>query len=127
VTYSEAEDLPAALKPLFRAQPEAEPEWEARTGGGEREGHLPDAFIQRAAAKDAVAIGRDLLVMLDNQIVRLGGVGPAIWEASASPVRTDQLAQAVGKVHGTPEGYRHAIASATQQLVEKSVLEQGSK
>lgn len=130
VTYSEAADLPAALDPLFRTQlhhqPVAEPHWEA-VRAGRTQGHIPDGCIRRAAAKDAVVIGSDLLVMLDNQIVRVSGIGPVIWQASAGPLRLDQLADAVGQVHGTPEGYRDAVASAIQQLIEASVLEEGGE
>jgi hypothetical protein len=131
VTYSEAADLPAALQPLFRATQErqcgAEQEWEARAAGDSRLGLIPDGRIGRPAPKDAVAIGGDLLVMLDNEIVRLSGIGPAIWEASAEPISLEQLAEEVGKVHGTPEGYRDAVAAATAQLIATSVLEQGRK
>ncbi len=130
VTYSEAADLPAALEPLFtalgRKQSGAEPEWVAaavHTGWGP----MPHGLFRRAAAKDAVAVGADLLVMLDSQIVRLSGIGPAIWEASARPVRPALLAEMVGRMHGTPEGYQEAVASAVQQLVVNSVLEQHSK
>ncbi len=125
VTYSEAADLPAALEPLFREQRRSEPEWEApdaETGSSP----IPDGFIRRAAPKDAVTIDGDLLVMLESEIVRLSGIGPAIWEATASAVPLDQLADEVGKVHGRPEGYRDAVAAAVGQLIAKSVLEQGS-
>ncbi len=127
VTYSEAADLPAALEPLFRSQTGSAGEWEAPAADDAHPGPIPDGFIRRAAPKDAVAIGGDLLVMLDNEIVRLSGIGPAIWEASANPIQPGRLAEEVGKVHGTPEGYREAVAAATEQLVAKSVLEQGRK
>ncbi|MCQ6271115.1 hypothetical protein M8J71_11545 [Pseudarthrobacter sp. R1] len=65
--------------------------------------------------------------MLDNKIVRLSGIGPAIWAACASSLRPDRLAEAVGEVHGTPEGYRGAVAVAVQQLMEASVLDQGGE
>ena len=130
VTYSEAADLPAALEPLFRApgrkQSGAEPEW-AAADGHVGWGPIPGGLFRRAVAKDAVVVGADLLVVLDSQIVRLSGIGPAIWEASANPVHLDQLAETVGRMHGTPEGYQQAVAAATQQLVAYSVLEQHSK
>lgn len=65
--------------------------------------------------------------MLDSEIVRLGGVGPAIWEATAGAVPLEQLAEAVGRVHGRQEGYRTTIAAAAGQLVAKSLLEQGGE
>ncbi|WP_258061895.1 hypothetical protein [Arthrobacter sp. ZGTC412] len=125
VTYSEAADLPAALKPMFRTQPGTQSEWEPRVVAGTQSGHIPNGCVRRAIPKDAVAIGGDLLVMLDNEIVRVSGIGPAIWEASANPVRLDQLAEEVGNMHGRPEGYRDAVAAAAEQLIAKSVLDQG--
>jgi hypothetical protein len=72
-----------------------------------------------------VAIDGDLLVMLDAEVVRLSGIGPAIWEATASAVPLDELTERVGEVHGRPEDYRAAVAAATGQLVARLVLEQG--
>lgn len=124
VTYSEAADLPAALLPLFQEQLGTNPEWEAPAVETES-GHIPAGFIRRSAPKDALAIGDDLLLMLDNEIVRLSGIGPAIWEATAKAVAEDLLADEVGKVHGRREGWRDAVSEAVQQLIAKSVLEQG--
>ncbi|MBP1135069.1 hypothetical protein JOE31_001301 [Arthrobacter sp. PvP023] len=123
-TYSEAADLPQALEPLFRKQRRSKPEWEAP--GVETElGPIPQGWIRRAEPKDAITVDGDLLVMLDAEIVRLSGIGPAIWEATASAVSPDNLADEIAKVHGKPEGYRAAVAAAVEQLIEKSVLEQG--
>lgn len=69
----------------------------------------------------------DLLVMLDSQIVRLGGVGPAIWEAAAGAVPLEQLADNVGRVHGRHQGYRTAVETAAEQLVGATVLERGGE
>jgi hypothetical protein len=112
VTYSEASDLPAALAPLFQDQPKRQPEWEALAATEAESGGIPDGHIRRAAAKDAVAIGGDLLVMLEDEIVRLSGIGPVIWDATARPITPDQLAEEVANVHGRPEGYRGAVATA---------------
>lgn len=127
VTYSEAADLPAALARLFQQQPGPKPKWEAIKATDAVPGHIPNGHIRRAAPKDAVAIDGDLLLMLDDQIVRLSGIGPAIWEATQNALTPDQLAEEVAKVHGRPEGYRAAVATAVEQLTAKEVLEQGSK
>jgi hypothetical protein len=74
-----------------------------------------------------VKIGAELLVMLDNEIVRLTGIGPAVWQACAGPVGLDELMDHVGKVHGEPEGYRAAVATAVEHLIAKSVLKRGEK
>ncbi|MDQ0118089.1 hypothetical protein J2T22_001266 [Pseudarthrobacter defluvii] len=123
VTYSEAADLPAALEPLFRPQSAAYTEWEPAAVPGIRESRTQAGSIHRTAPQDAVYIAGDLLVMLDNQIVRLSGIGPAIWEACAGPVSLVQLTDHVARVHGKPEGYRAAVAGAVEQLVSKSILE----
>ncbi|MDQ0078454.1 ATP-binding protein [Arthrobacter oryzae] len=126
VTYSEAADLPQALEPLFRKRRRSKPEW-AAAGIEAEPGSIPGGWIRRAAAKDAVSVGDDLLVMLDTEIVRLSGIGPAIWEATASAVPLEHLANEMGSVHGRPEGYRAAVAAAVGQLIAKSVLEQGGE
>ena len=124
VTYSEAADLPEALEPLFRKRRRSKPEWEARLAEAVSE-DIPEGWIRRAEPKDAVAVGDDLLVMLESEIVRLSGIGPVIWEATAMAVPLDRLAEEVGNRHGRPEGYQSAVAAAVGQLIAKSVLEQG--
>ncbi|RDV09482.1 hypothetical protein DXK94_13325 [Arthrobacter sp. RT-1] len=123
VTYSEAADLPAVLQPLFGVQPATDCRWDAQAVEEGRSDAIPDGAIRRAAAKDAVAIGGDLLVMLEDELLRLSGIGPAIWEASVTPLRPEQLAEEVGKVHGKPEGYRAGVEQAVEQLIAKSILE----
>ncbi|MGN7200853.1 hypothetical protein [Arthrobacter sp. SAFR-044] len=125
VTYSEAADLPAALAPLFRLQPVPGREWEPAATEGAQPGHLPAGSFQRRDPKDAVAIGDDLLIMLDNEIVRLAGIGPAVWEACARPASLDEITNHVCRVHGQPEGYRAAVAGAVDQLIAKSILVRG--
>jgi len=126
VTYSEAADLPAALEPLFGLQPAAQAAWEPAATTGVQLGPAPVGHIRRRAPRDAVAIGGELLVMLDTQIVRLSGIGPALWEACAKPTTLDGITKHVGRVHGEPEGYREAVAAAVEQLIATPILEQNS-
>ncbi|MEK0155880.1 ATP-binding protein [Arthrobacter oryzae] len=132
VTYSEAADLPQALEPLFRKRRRSKPVWDAREAKPEASvaeqelEAIPKDWIRRIPPQDAVAIDGDLLVMLEAEIVRLSGIGPAIWEATASAIPLDELAEHVGEVHGRPEDYRAAVAAAAGQLIAKSVLEQGT-
>lgn len=129
VTYSDAADLPQVLEPLFRKQRRSKPVWEARAPEGEAPGEasepVPDGWIRRIKPKDAIAVDGDLLVMLEAEIVRLSGIGPAIWEATACAIPLNQLAEEITKVHGRPDDYRAAVAAAAGQLIAKSVLEQG--
>ncbi|WP_235008711.1 PqqD family protein [Arthrobacter sp. SLBN-122] len=123
VTYAEAADLPVALEPLFRLQPTSGPEWEAAAPDAARRRLLPAGSIRRRASRDAVKIGRDLLVMLDNEIVRLSGIGPALWEACSVPRGLEELTEHIAELHGEPEGYRATVATAVEQLIATSVLE----
>ncbi|WP_314214323.1 hypothetical protein [Pseudarthrobacter equi] len=125
VTYSEASDLPVALAPLFQVQHQREPGWEPHDVMSAELGQAREGYLRRTPAKDAIAIGSELLVMVDAGIVRLGGIGPAIWEAAAEPLTPHQLAEKVAEVHGTPEGYRAAVEQAVELLVAEGVLEQG--
>ncbi len=127
VTYSEASDLPAALAPLFRNQLKSKPKWAAAATEAQEPGPTPENHIRRAPAKDAVTIDGDLLVMLEDEIVRLSGIGPAIWDATKRAIPMDQLAEEVARVHGRPEGYRAAVVKATEQLVGKAVLKNGGR
>ncbi|TQJ59902.1 hypothetical protein FBY30_2159 [Arthrobacter sp. SLBN-83] len=126
MTYSEAADLPSAVEPLFRLQGATQTEWVPAAARSIQQAQIPVGCIQRITPTDAVSIGGDLLVMLDNQIVRLSGIGPAVWEACANPVSLDGITKYVGSVHGKPEGYREAVAGAVEQLVAKSILERAS-
>lgn len=123
VTYSEAADLPAAVEPLFQVQPPSGETWDPAAAQDNQPGPFPAGSIRRCVPKDAVAIGGDLLVMLEDQIVRLSGIGPAIWEACARPTQLEQVAAHVAAVHGAPEGCQDAVAAAVEQLLAKSVLE----
>lgn len=127
VTYSEAADLPAVLEPLFRLQATSKSEWEPAAEEVAHQTPIPAGRIRRRTPKDAVKIGAELLVMLDNEIVSLTGIGPAVWDACAGPVELDDVMDHVGKVHGEPEGYRAAVATAVEHLIAKSVLERGEK
>jgi hypothetical protein len=126
VTYSEATDLPEALAPLFGKQQHTEQEWKPRASRKATAGEVQSGFVRQAAHKDAVAVGDQLLVMLDSGIVQLAGIGPAIWEAAAEPLTPRRLTEAVAKVHGTPEGYRDAVVRAMNRLISEGVLEQGT-
>ncbi|MEW1949015.1 PqqD family peptide modification chaperone [Pseudarthrobacter sp902506025] len=125
MTYSEAADLPAALEPLFGLQPVSGTAWEPAAREAFEPGHLSAGRVQRRALRDAVAIGDDLLVMLDNEVVRLSGIGPAIWEACAGPANLEQITKHVVEMHGQPEGYRTAVTEAVEQLLAKSILVRG--
>ncbi|WP_258064406.1 hypothetical protein [Arthrobacter sp. ZGTC131] len=126
VTYSEAADLPQALEPLFRERCPQKAEWDAPEVEVPSAG-VPDGWMRRITPRDAVTVDGDLLVMLETEIVRLSGIGPAIWDAATAAVPLELMAEEVGRVHGRHEGYRADVAAAAGQLIAKSVLEQGGE
>ena len=124
VTYSEAAELPQVLEPLFRKRTRSRPGWVAPHLGTDF-GPIPAGSVRRVVPTDAVAVDGDMLLMLGSEVVRLGGIAPALWEAAARAVSLEELAGAVGAVHGTPDGYRAAVAAAVEELIAKSILERG--
>jgi hypothetical protein len=124
VTYSEAADLTQVLEPLFRKRRRSRPGW-AAAGSEADSGSIPDGWFRRVAPKDAVTVDGDLLLMLDQEIVRLSGMAQAIWDATARALPLEELAEFVGDVHGRPEGYAAAVAAAVEQLTACAVLERG--
>jgi len=124
VTYSEAADLPRVLEPLFRKRRRSRPRWEV--AGPEADvGSIPDGWFRRVTPKDAVTVDGDVLLMPGTDVVRLRGIAAAIWEATASALPPDELAERVGAVQGRPEGNQAAVRAAVEQLTASAVLEQG--
>ncbi|MBT2248071.1 ATP-binding protein [Arthrobacter sp. BHU FT2] len=123
VTYSEARDLPAALEPLFQASPAPEPEWRPVAQENAPDGGIPEGKVRRAACTDAVTIGDDLLLVLEGAVVRLGGIGPALWAAASKPASLNELTQAVRDVHGAPQGHQAAVVRAVEQLTAAGILQ----
>lgn len=124
VSYSEAAELPGVLEPLFRKCRRSRPGW-AAAGLEAESGSIPDGWLRRVEPKDAVTVDGDVLLMPDTDVVRLSGIAAAIWEATASALPPEELAEIVGDVHGRPEGYEAAVAAAVGQLTASAVLEQG--
>ncbi|BCW20206.1 hypothetical protein NtRootA9_29140 [Arthrobacter sp. NtRootA9] len=123
VTYSEARDLPAALEPLFRPAPAPAQEWTPLPPGNGSDSRIPDGAVRRAACTDAVTIGDDLLLVLEGAVVRLGGIGPAVWAAAGNPISLDHLTRAVREVHGAPQGHQAAVVRAVEQLTAAGILQ----
>jgi hypothetical protein len=85
-------------------------------------------LLRRADVVDAVElVGREpgdseLLVMVDQRVVRLSGVAPAIWRALATPADFAGLAERIAPEVGLPEGYAHLLERAITELEGHGVL-----
>lgn len=127
VTYTEAEELSDVLAPLFLAgSPEADAfaQWSPHqlTDAG---GVIPNGWLRRATVIDAVEIGEELLVLLEDQVLRLSGIAPAIWDVTAAAVSEGDLVREIGKRHGLPAGYEVVFDAAVAELIARGVLCRG--
>lgn len=136
--YSEADEL-AGLIPGLLARPAVAGGWEPavvpyrRADDGalapvdQPPAILPRGYLRRGDVVDAVEIaipdgGSDLLVMVGQQVVRLGGIAPAIWRALRAPARIEALAERIAPEVGLPPGYAGALSHAVEELSNYGVL-----
>ena len=140
VSYSEAADLKDSLVPLFLTDPinikEADKGWSPALGKPEDElatgqvaikpaEPLPGGWLHRTAAVDAVAIGEDLLVLTETELIRLSGIGPIIWQSAKHPVSLQTIVGRIEAVHGLPDGYEELLDAAVDGLVNQGLLLRG--
>jgi hypothetical protein len=143
VTYREAADLAELLPGLlartpvdggWRAALDGEPSVDgsavdgAAVDGADVYGPASVGLLRRADVVDAVElVGREpgnseLLVMVDQRVVRLSGVAPAIWRALAVPADFAGLAERIAPEIGLPEGYADLLERAITELEGHGVL-----
>lgn len=122
--YSEAEDLPGFLEKGLAKPETGRASWSVPSGPVET-GDVPPGHLRRTEPDDAVLIDGDLLVLQETEILRLSGIAPTIWNASSHSVTAETLAAQIGLEHGLPAGYREALDSAVDELVERGILVRG--
>ncbi|PRB43902.1 hypothetical protein CQ020_07600 [Arthrobacter sp. MYb23] len=138
VTYSEAADLAAVLPGLLE-RPAISKTWTSVLSGGTRpsEGQprLDAArftVLKRADLLDAVEIpspsgdGTELIVMNGQGVIRLTGIGPAIWHALATPGDVDGIADRLAPHIGLPPGYESHLRSSVEKLRTHGILTDAS-
>jgi hypothetical protein len=134
VTYREAGDL-ATILPALLERPGISKTWKSVFGEG---AESPDAhryddavhagLLRRAELIDAVEIplpsgqGTELMVMTGQGVVRLTGVGPAIWHALATPCDIDGIAERIAPQIGLPTGYKSHLLSSVEELLSHGVV-----
>ncbi|WP_354172940.1 hypothetical protein [Arthrobacter sp. UYEF36] len=132
VSYSEAADLKDGLAPLFLKEPmnpsEAIAEWSPAMMEPQAKparAPIPNGWLQRTDAVDAVEIGEDLLVLTETELTRLSGIGPVIWQTAQRPVSMQTIVDRIEAVHGLPEGYEALLDAAVDGLVDQGLLLRG--
>jgi hypothetical protein len=126
VSYREASDL-ATVVPDLLSRPAGAGEWAAVVDEDASFRHRPGP-LRRADVVDAVELpgdggaGSELLVMVDQRVVRLAGIAPAIWRALAAPGDLRAVADRIAPELGLPEGYEELLERAITELEEHGVL-----
>jgi hypothetical protein len=130
VTYREAGDL-AAILPALLERPAIPKTWtsvlDEETGSSEVDA-AGSTVLKRADLLDAVEIplpngqGTELIVMTARGVVRLTGIGPAIWHALATPCDLDGIAERIAPRIGLPVGYESHLLSGVEQLQSHGIL-----
>lgn len=134
VTYREAGDL-AGVLPALLERPAIAKTWSTvlsegtRQSEGRRRLHAPHlTVLKRADLLDAVEIplpsghGTELIVMNSQGVVRLIGIGPAIWHALATPCDLNGIAERLAPHIGLPAGYESHLLSSVEELRAHGVL-----
>ncbi len=134
VTYREAGDL-ATVLPALLERPAISKTWTSVLRGGKQQAEGQPrldaarfAVLKRADLLDAVEIplpgghGTELIVMNGQGVVRLTGIGPAIWHALATPCDLNGIAERLAPHIGLPDGYESHLLSSVEELRTHGVL-----
>lgn len=128
VTYTEAEDLSDVLAPLFidgrTLKGDGSTQWSLPRPTRAEE-PIPDGWLRRASVIDAVEVGDELVVLIEDEVVRLSGIAPAIWDITAAAVPEEDLVRGIGERHGLPAGYEVAFDAALAELIARGLLCRG--
>lgn len=114
LTYTEAESLPAALEQIIATAGQESPE--IREVPPLPSGTAPSGWT-RAPYADALQVDGRLIVLHEQTITVLDGIGPALWTA-ATGVSVEQLTQAVLCQHPAPPDLQDPAATVGSVIGE---------
>lgn len=130
LVYSEAEDVVDLVAAILASDISAAPaSWNEVVpldiGVGDADGD-GEGLIRRAPADDALSMpGGEIVVFCADTLVRLSGIGPAVWRLSAGGVRPGELLRAVlSEVGEPPPGVdaEAAVRAALDELVDLGLI-----
>ncbi|MFJ4209305.1 hypothetical protein ACIPY2_12690 [Paenarthrobacter sp. NPDC089675] len=123
VTYREAGDLAGVMPQLLQRAPVAKTWTSAVEAEPHEGGRTPGAgFLCRGEVVDAVEVptkngqGTELVALTGDGVVRVRGVGPAVWQALETPCDFESLAARIAPRVGLPEGYASQLQTAIEDL-----------
>lgn len=130
VTYREARDLFLVLPELLQRTPAQKEDWSAVVENEEptsASNPLPGT-VRRAQLIDVIEFAKDeeaieLLAMAGNQVLRLGGIAPAIWHATRTPAHgINEIARRIAAQNHLPHGYEKTLSEALENLESNGIL-----
>ncbi|GAA3270401.1 hypothetical protein [Paenarthrobacter aurescens] len=134
VSYREAGDLAAVLAAILE-RPAISKTWRSvlaedtqATQGLPHPDAVRSMVLKRAELLDAVEFplpdgqGTELIAMTGQGVVRLTGIGPAIWRALATPCDLNGIAGRIASLIGLPEGYESHLLKGVEELKFHGIL-----
>jgi hypothetical protein len=123
--YAEIADATDLLADLLATPPSPVAPWTADPRPGvphDARWGLRDGKVRRRPVQDAVHLGDEVLLMVDDCPVRLAGIGSTLWRAAPDATNLDDLHRAAVAAHGDHPDARHLVDAAVRELVDNKVF-----
>jgi hypothetical protein len=132
LSYTEIDDAAALLRQLLAKSTESEPaapEWEPFTEDVPRAGSMGWAMLDHRVRlrphADAILVRDELLIMVGDVPIRLGGVGLTIWQACRDAPTMDEIKATVLGTHGAHPDADQLINTTLDELQRAGVIAWG--
>ena len=132
LVYSEIDDAAPLLHDFLAEStepPRLELDWEPFTEGVPPKGSMTwallDHRIRLRPHVDAVLVGDELLVMVGDVPIRLGGLGLTIWQAARDAPTLEEVAATVQELHGSHPDAKRLIDETLADLQAAGVIARG--
>jgi hypothetical protein len=132
LTYTEVTDTADMLTDfLAGGSPRAsgEPTWEPFTEDVPTSGDMTwavlDYRVRLRPHTDAILVGEEALIMVEDVPVRLGGIGLTVWQACRDAPTIDEIAEIVADAHGPHPDARRIIDETLSELKQSGVVAWG--
>ena len=125
ITYSEAALIDSKTVDALMNSRHVDSWSPLETGEAERS-CAPGSFV-RVVPLDGLRIGDVIVLLHDNTVRVVDGIGPAIWDATATPASLPEITRAVIERHGAPDGGEAGdlVADAVHTMTEMGILARG--
>lgn len=123
--YSEASELIHVVTELLASQrPHQIGVWSALDIGITGTEAQGAGYYRRVQVKDAILLGEEAAILMNEEYFVLSGIGPSIWKSLASWKSSSQLLDEIVAEHGRPPGAELMLDAQLGVLVEQGIVEQ---